>query len=180
MGTHSTVKFYRNGKNILSIYNQYDGYVAGEGKEILDFLENKELRGNGFDDDALLYVCYKKEGKPYHTYATTENDIQEYNYRIDYDFNEKEMYFTITHETWNEEYEGGCLVTLLRNASFEEFKEFVKTEVLREMVFYKHCEELLDDERKYFRKIKGDELRRAIERKGWGDIIKEVEEKEVE
>lgn len=174
MGTHSTVKFYERGKCMLAIYNQYDGYVAGEGKKILDFYENKNWRGNGFDDEALLYVCYKKNGKPLHTYATTENAIEEFNYEI-YD-TEDGLRFTIKELTWDDD--GEILKTLLRLATFEEFKEFVETEYLRELVFYKHCEDMDEVDRKFYREVKEKkELIYMIERDGWNEVLEMFEEK---
>ena len=174
MGTHSTVKFYERGKCMLAIYNQYDGYVAGEGKEILNFFEDEKWRGNGFDDEVLLYVCYKKEGKPLHTYATTENCIEEFNYEIC--DTEDGLRFTVKQQTWDEEREE-ILKTLLRWATFEEFKEFVETEYLRELVFYKHCEDMSDFDKNLYRKVKEkQELIDMIERDGWNDVIEMYKE----
>lgn len=175
MGTHSTVKFYNRGRNILNIYNQFDGYVAGEGNEILKFLEDENWKGNGFDDTALLYVCYKKNGKPLHTYATTERDIQEFNYTIDN--TEEGLRFTITEDTYNDDNQE-VLVTLLRYASFEEFKKFVNTECLRELIFWKHCEEFTDEMRKYFRKADYEQLVKQVEFYNWTDILEEIEKGE--
>lgn len=121
MGTRSTVKFYSEGRCVLSLYNQYDGYYSGVGKELVDFFEDKNNMGNGIQDTALLYVCYKKEGKPYHTYATTENDIQEYNYSI-YEYKGK-LIFEISRERWSEEFNDIVVVKTLRLGTFEEFKE---------------------------------------------------------
>lgn len=172
MGTHSTVKFYERGKCMLAIYNQYDGYVAGEGKEILDFYENKDWRGNGFDDEALLYVCYKKNGKPYHTYATTENAIEEFNYEI-YD-TEDGLRFTIKELTWDDD--GEILKTLLRLATFDEFKNYVKAKYLLECIFYKHSQEMFESEKETCRKANYESLVEFCKDKGWNDLIEEKKE----
>ena len=126
MGTRSTVKFYnRNGRCILSLYNQYDGYYEGVGQELVDFFDNKDNYGNGFEDTALLYVCYKKQGKPYHTYLTNENDKQEYNYSI-FEDDKGELTFEIEEERWVEKWDTFVMVPTLRFASFEHFKTFIE------------------------------------------------------
>ena len=122
MGTRSTVKFYRRGKCLLALYNQYDGYYEGVGQELVEFFENKENMGNGFEDTALLYVCYKKQGKPYHTYLTTENDFEEFNYVITE--TDEGLEFTIYKELYLEE--GVAYQRVLQWADFEEFKKFIK------------------------------------------------------
>lgn len=43
MGTRSTVKFYQNRDNILSLYQQYDGYIAGVGRQVLNLLEKYSI-----------------------------------------------------------------------------------------------------------------------------------------
>ncbi len=133
MGTHSTIKFYtKHNKCILSIYNQYDGYITGEGQVIYDFL--KDIKGNGFDDIALLYVLYKKKG-PYHTYATTEQDIQEYNYKI-YDTDE-DIKISIQEEKYIEELQDYALVTTLRYGSLEDLKHYINEELIKEQEIMK-------------------------------------------
>jgi hypothetical protein len=98
MGTRSTTKVYENGKLILALYKQYDGYPNGWGKELLEFINsgifvnginesklprNKSYMFNGIGDFALQLVCHFKEGSG-GMYATTEGDSQEYNYKIEY------------------------------------------------------------------------------------------------
>lgn len=169
MGTHSTVKFYnRRNKNILSIYNQFDGYVSGEGMAIVEFLEDEKWEGNGFEDTVLLYVCYKKEDKPYHTYATTENDIQEYNYKI-YDTDEG-LRFTITYQTWNDKGQE-TLITLLNYKSFDEFKIYARTQELLDKIMYKHCEEISKELREYLNNMTYDDLLEQIKLYGWEDVL---------
>lgn len=92
MGTRSTVKFYEGDKNILSVYQQYDGYVEGVGAQIAElFKKYKIVNGipfgtdenlaNGISELALYYVMDSKTGKG-NIYATHEGDSQEYNYEI--------------------------------------------------------------------------------------------------
>ena len=119
MGTRSTVKFIdRNGRYLLSIYNQFDGYYEGIGQELVEFFSNPENYGNGFEDTALLYICKKKQGKPYHTYLTTQTDEQEYNYEI-YD-TEDGLKFTIKKDYYFSDGKYGTK-TELSYATLEEF-----------------------------------------------------------
>lgn len=131
MGTHSTVKFYNRGRhNILSVYNQFDGYITGEGAELVKFLTSEEWKGNGFDDTALLYVCFKKQSKPYHTYATTEYDLQEYNYKI-YDTDEG-IRISILEERWLEDTNEHAFVETLRYGTIDDLREYVEEENIKE------------------------------------------------
>lgn len=129
MGTRSTIHFYNEGRNVLNIYTQYDGYLEGVGKQILDFFENKENRGNGIQDDALLYVLKYKDGA-YNMYATTETDEQEFNYYIysNYDEKKKEhtLEFRVTREGWFDSIKKYGIITLLGFGSFEDFKHLIE------------------------------------------------------
>lgn len=130
MGTHSTIKFYnRSKKCILAIYNQYDGYITGEGANIYEFYQRKECRGNGFDDEALMFILYKKKG-PYHTYATTEQDTQEYNYEI-YD-TEEGIRITIKEEHYYEEKNEWALATTLQYGTLDDLKHYIDEETIKE------------------------------------------------
>lgn len=131
MGTHSTVKFYnREGHNILSVYNQFDGYITGEGDARVNFLTSDEWKGNGFDDIALLYVCYKKQGKPYHTYATIEYDLQEYNYKI-YDTDEG-IRISILESRWLDDTNKHAYVETLRFGTIDDLRKYVEEERIKE------------------------------------------------
>jgi hypothetical protein len=93
MSTRSTVKFYNKNKCILSVYQQFDGYVEGVGhslanwlykKTIIDGINDQKLKdgfANGMGCLAAQYVAENKLsiGK---FYLTTSNDIQEYNYKV--------------------------------------------------------------------------------------------------
>lgn len=177
MGTHSTVKFYNRGINILSIYNQFDGYISGEGIEILNFLEDERWQGNGVDDLALLYVCYKKDGKPYHTYATTERDIQEFNYTID--STNEGLRFTIKQDTYDDN-GNEILKTLLRYATFKEFKKFVQTEYLRDLIFMNHYQEFTDEIRDFYRKASLKQLIEQAKLNNWNELVEKIDLKDIE
>lgn len=43
MGTRSTISFYENEKHMVSIYQQFDGYLACVGRELYTFLNSKQL-----------------------------------------------------------------------------------------------------------------------------------------
>ena len=94
MGTRSTTKIYEDGKLLLALYKQYDGYPTGWGKELKNFIKSgKFVNGipmgvegrmfNGMGDFALQLVVQFKEGSG-GLYATTEDDSQEFNYKIEY------------------------------------------------------------------------------------------------
>jgi len=94
MGTRSTTKIYQDGKLVLALYKQYDGYPEGWGKDLKGFLkskrfvngfsmDNKDRVFNGICDFALQLVCRFKEGAG-GLYATTEDDSQQYNYVIEF------------------------------------------------------------------------------------------------
>jgi len=95
MGTRSTVKFYEEGQDspILSVYQQYDGYIEGVGYGLAKFLDQINLV-NGFNDTmkagthangmgclAAQYVS-KFKGRIGGLYITDQDDQQEYNYEV--------------------------------------------------------------------------------------------------
>ena len=92
MGTRSVTKLYNEGKLLLALYKQYDGYTDSWGKELKDFLKSGEFvngfsrtdkkQFNGMGCFALQLVKEFKEGVG-GLYATTKDDSQEYNYKIE-------------------------------------------------------------------------------------------------
>ena len=93
MGTRSTVRFYENGKLILSVYQQYDGYISGVGCELANFLKDKKII-NGISDQkmadgyangmgclAAQYVASQKT-EIGGFYLTSADDMEEYNYEV--------------------------------------------------------------------------------------------------
>jgi len=96
MGTRSTVKFYsqfNQDEPVLSVYQQYDGYIEGVGHELAKWLKDKKVI-NGIRDEkmedgyangmgclAAQYVMqHKNEIGSF--YLTTIDDDQEYNYKV--------------------------------------------------------------------------------------------------
>lgn len=135
MGTRSTVKFFdRNGNNLISLYNQYDGYYSGVGAELLEFLESDKSKANGFSDMALLYVCFKKKGVAYSTYATTKDDKQDFNYEI-WETDEG-LKFNIIEERYSKEFDTFVYVKTLYWGGFDEFKTFIEAEAQKEKDYW--------------------------------------------
>ena len=127
MGTRSTIHIYDNyGRHLVSIYNQYDGYYQGVGKEIYEWFKNKENYGNGFSDTMFLFIANWKGNTAYHKYLTTETDEQEYNYYISW--YEGQLTFTIKKEVWIDERQEFYMQTTLRNGTLEQFLEELNTE----------------------------------------------------
>lgn len=91
MGTRSTVKFYDGEDCICSIYQQYDGYLSGVGKELAEFLQSKKIvngynmetqnQANGMGCLSAQYVAQHKKGIG-NLYMTTSYNRQEYNYVV--------------------------------------------------------------------------------------------------
>lgn len=131
MSTHSTIHIKdRNGRHLVSIYTQCDGYYEGVGQEIYEFFSNKENYGNGFEDTALLFVAKYKGNEAYNRYLTRESDRQEYNYFIIE--GEKEVLFSISKEVYVEEYERFALMNVLPIGNIKEFAEELNKEIPEE------------------------------------------------
>lgn len=95
MGTRSTIKFFNefSDEPILSVYQQYDGYIDGVGHELANFLNSKKMI-NGFSDQTMedgyangmgcLAAQFVAENKIQigGFYCTTANDNQSYNYEV--------------------------------------------------------------------------------------------------
>jgi hypothetical protein len=119
MGTRSTVKFYRNKHNekpnvcVASIYQQYDGYLEGVGKELIEWLKtftivngiglDEEIKiANGIDCLAAQYIKDHKADVG-GLYMTDKEDVQEYNYEIYDDENngKQDLYIIVKDDAWN-------------------------------------------------------------------------------
>ena len=96
MGTRSTTSFFSNGKHLMSIYKQYDGYPKGWGQELKEFIKSGNFvngfsvsssrnskQFNGFGCFVLQLITEYKTGVG-GLYLTEKNDEQEYNYEIDF------------------------------------------------------------------------------------------------
>lgn len=98
MGTRSTTKFYSEWDNktvLLSVYQQYDGYVTGVGHDLARWLSDKKVingisgqtrekgYANGMGCLAAQYVSDMKGGIG-GFYLTGPTERQEYNYQVRY------------------------------------------------------------------------------------------------
>lgn len=95
MGTRSTIKFYEEGATtpLLSIYNQYNGYIKGVGHDLANFLMGMRVVNGYQSNDKIFHVAngmgclaaqyvakFKTDiGK---VYITTPQDTEEYNYEV--------------------------------------------------------------------------------------------------
>ena len=94
MGTRSTVKFYDEFQNqILSVYQQFDGYIEGVGYKLANWLKKKKVI-NGFSDEkmsegyangmgclAAQYIAEHKD-KIGSLYVATADEEEGYNYKV--------------------------------------------------------------------------------------------------
>lgn len=95
MGTRSTTTIKdENGKTLVTLYRQFDGYPTGHGQELADFLKARTLV-NGFGMDmtakthangmgclAAQLITYLKGDQIGNVYVTEAGDSQEYNYTV--------------------------------------------------------------------------------------------------
>ena len=105
MGTRSKTSFIeKRGEeltHLVSVYQQYDGYIDGVGHEIAEYILSKKMcngipigntdnLANGFDCLIAQFIRdFKKDVGG--LYITTEDNIQEYNYDIIFD---NDLYFS--------------------------------------------------------------------------------------
>ncbi len=94
MGTRSLTRVIEDGKTIITLYRQYDGYPSGHGKELADFLKdirivngigtNQTKVANGGGCLAAQLVCnFKKEPGGFYLFPTDTVDAgQEYEYDV--------------------------------------------------------------------------------------------------
>lgn len=83
MGTRSLIRFEKDGKHLVDIYRQFDGYPSGRGKELIEFLiKGKIVNGiggdakfgvifNGIEDLAAQWISYEKGHQVGNVYIQT-------------------------------------------------------------------------------------------------------------
>ena len=96
MGTRSTIKFYNEfnkDEPVLSVYQQFDGYIEGAGHDLANFLKGKKVingiqnekmsegYANGMGCLAAQFVAENKTGIG-GFYLTTPRDSQSYDYEV--------------------------------------------------------------------------------------------------
>lgn len=95
MGTRSTTKIKdENGRVLVSLYRQYDGYPSGHGVEVANFLNARKVvngfggnqtgatHANGMGCLGAQLVSHLKGDQIGNVYLTSADDSQEYNYTI--------------------------------------------------------------------------------------------------
>jgi hypothetical protein len=92
MGTRSVIKFQENNETICAIYQQFDGYPEGVGRELFFFLDDMTIVNglsvdqpkrvaNGIGCLAAQFVAQFKDGAG-GFYMTPPDDTQEYDYIV--------------------------------------------------------------------------------------------------
>lgn len=93
MGTRSTITFQDDGNTVCKIYQQYDGYIEGVGKELADFLQDCNLVNgisggqegrvcNGMGCLAAQFVAEHKDGAGGFYMVPFDADDESYNYVV--------------------------------------------------------------------------------------------------
>jgi hypothetical protein len=129
MGTHAVVHFVSVGvqrkSRLVSYYFQYDGYLTGVGKQLLNFLKSRTIVNgipmghrndrtiaNGFDCLAAQFCCEFKEGPGgLYIYNVDIYGSEHFTYTVY--FHEKTKELAIQFEPTNQTY------------SLKEFEEFI-------------------------------------------------------
>jgi len=147
MGTRSKTSFIEKigdkRKHLVSVYQQYDGYIEGVGHEIANYILSKKII-NGFSLEQTMekgycngYPCLIAQFiKDFKTdvgglYIVNEEDTQEYNYNVIFDsdlyfngdfFTDKNTndYFEIEVIDWNNE--------IIFKGALEELLEFKESD----------------------------------------------------
>ena len=93
MGTRSVIKFYENGVFLWAVYQQFDGYLSGVGKDLKEFIKSKQWV-NGFQNNNQFngmgcfvsqFISNFKSGTG-GLYIIPEKECADYgyNYRVDF------------------------------------------------------------------------------------------------
>ena len=110
MGTRSKTSFIKKvgdkREHLVSVYQQYDGYIEGVGYEIANYILSKKIvngirlgadtskMANGFTCLIAQFIRdFKNDAGG--LYITTQEDIQEYNYNVIFD---SDLYFNHTFD----------------------------------------------------------------------------------
>ena len=93
MGTRSTITFIENDEKLCKIYQQYDGYLSGVGKDLVEFiLEGKLVNGipvgepgnfyNGFGCLVAQFISENKTSAGGLYIIPLNDEDEEYNYTV--------------------------------------------------------------------------------------------------
>lgn len=93
MGTRSLTRFIEDGKPIVCLYGQYDGYITGHGRELANVLRDGRmvngLRGgtekvfNGAGCLAAQVTAAFKDGPGGHYLYSPDSEDEEYTYDLE-------------------------------------------------------------------------------------------------
>jgi len=126
MGTRSLTYVYggdRETKPLMCLYRQYDGYPAGHGQELIDFLkpiklvnglgsDNKQKVANGMGCLAAQLIANFKDGPGQfylHEPVLDQDSGQEYEYHIfDHEIDVKDYYGKTIFSGDYEEFQSFC------------------------------------------------------------------------
>lgn len=138
MGTRSLTRICENGKTLVAVYRQYDGYIDGQGKDLAEILKGRKMT-NGISGDALSVfngagclaaniICEMKRsdnGRAGNVYIVPSDDgDQGYTYIID-------VSSKVADDGWGYDIEEYPTVTVIRHGdqifkgTSVEFVEFV-------------------------------------------------------
>lgn len=141
MGTRSLTRIRENGKTLVAVYRQYDGYIDGQGKDLAEILKGRKMT-NGIRDDALSVfngagclaaniICEMKRPDNGHAGSVyivpVDDEDQGYTYNID-------VISKVSDNGWGYEIEEYPVVTVVRygkqifKGTSDEFVEFVTKE----------------------------------------------------
>lgn len=172
MGTRSITRVQENGKTLLAVYRQYDGYLSGHGNDLAEFLadrtvvngirigtERQVFNGPGCLAAQLVAFLkkdeYNKAGSIY--IVPADSDSEEYDYNIN----------VITKgEDWLLEYEPLPIITVF---NYDE-KYFERAEKHAQNNFM--LNDLVQNAKDWFATVRlqcheKEKLRVAMELKGW-------------
>lgn len=88
MGTRSIIRFEEEGKHIVDIYRQFDGYPEGRGKDLAEFLAGGQIVNgigsdakfgkifNGMGDLAAQWINHEKDYQVGNVYVQPRHSIQ--------------------------------------------------------------------------------------------------------
>ena len=98
MVTRSVIQFYEKDKFMCAIYQQFDGYLSGVGKELKDFIKSKEwVNGyqndnqfNGFGCFIARYILQFKSGTG-GLYIVSKDEVSDYGYNYTVRFEDDQI-----------------------------------------------------------------------------------------
>jgi len=97
MGTRATITFYEDGEKLVKLYNHWDGYIAGLGVELAEWLNNKtiingitkrddESKANGIGCLVAQFIRDHKTciGDLYVIPIDSDDEMIDYQYKVEF------------------------------------------------------------------------------------------------